>query len=247
MSAGLADLHSHVLPGVDDGPEGLRASLALARLLVEDGVTTVAATPHVHPEYPQARRRRLQADAALREEIERAGLPLEVILGAELDIDEILAMDDDELAGFGFGGGQVVLVEFPWVGRWPEALPDAVDRVRSLDLCPIIAHPERIDVWSHDIELIADLRERGAAIQLTSGSLLGHFGRREEALSTLLLDEDLVDLVASDSHGAHRPPCMSAAREAIAQGFGPDLAAALVVDGPRQLLDRGSVPARPRR
>lgn len=247
MSEGLIDLHSHVLPGVDDGPDGLAASMALLGLLVADGVTTVAATPHVHPEYPRARRRRLQADGTLRAEIERTGLPLEVVLGAELDVHEILAMSDDELVGFAFGGGSVVLVEFPWVARWPEALPDAVDRVRSLDLCPIVAHPERIDVWSHDIDLIADLRDRGAAIQLTSGSILGQFGRRQEELSTMLLDDDLVDLFASDAHGPHRPPCMTAAGDALARRFGPELATALVFEGPRRLLDRGCVPVRPRR
>jgi len=247
VTDGFADLHSHILPGIDDGPPDVEGSLELLRLLVLDGVTTLAATPHVHPEYPVARGRRRSAFSALEVAARGAGIRIELVLGAELDISEILGMADEELAGFAFGPGHVVLVEFPWVARWPARLPAAVDRIRELDLCPIVAHPERIDVWSHDLELIADLRERGAAVQLTSGSVLGRFGRREAALSTMLLDAGLVDLVASDAHGAHRPPCMSEAYELLARRFGVDVGSALVVDGPRQLVEHGSVPARPRR
>lgn len=247
MIDGLFDLHSHVLPDVDDGPRGLAQALSLVRLYEGDEVGTVVATPHVHPEYLQTLERREDAFLRLQTAIKREGLELELVLGAEIDADEAMALSDEALVDCCFGPGRVALLEFPWVSRWPAELPEAAERARGLGLSVVVAHPERIDVWSHDLNLIADLRRDGAAIQITAGAILGAFGRREQSLADTLLGEGLVDLVASDAHGEHRPPCMSAARDRIARDYGEELARQLVVQAPRRIFEHGLEPAEPAR
>ncbi len=239
VTDGPADLHAHILPDLDDGPRGLGRALALLRLFAADGVATIVATPHVHPEHPGTLDRR---DGAFRQLVSAAAhdrIDVELVLGGEVDPALALTMDDDALARCAFGSGRVLLLEFPWTYRWPAELAPAVDRAVALGLSPLIAHPERIDVWSHDLDLLVDLRQRGAAIQLTAGSPLGEFGRREADLSDRLLAEDLVDVVASDAHGPHRPPRMTDARDHLRRRYGADVAARLVDEEPRRLLRCG--------
>ena len=113
------DLHAHVLPAVDDGPDTIEDALELLRALQDDGVETVAATPHVHPAYRTTVAMRDERLALVQEAAADAGLTISVVPGGELDLEYAASYDDDQIRAWALGGGPAVLVEFPWGPAWP--------------------------------------------------------------------------------------------------------------------------------
>src|SRR5205823_10667983 len=115
----VIDLHSHILPGVDDGPATLEESLELARRAAADGVRVIAATPHVRDDYPTQPATMERLVAELRAAIQREGIPIDVRPGAEIAIDWLERLSDDDLGRFGLGGSpHYLLPDFPY-GGWP--------------------------------------------------------------------------------------------------------------------------------
>ena len=139
----MIDLHSHVLPGVDDGVRTLDESLALLRAAVEDGITHIAATPHVRDDYPTSPETMERGVEALNEAAREAGIPIEVLRGGELDLEFAAQLDDAALARFGLGGNATtLLLECPYSG-WPLDLRDFVFRLEMRGFSAVLAHPER--------------------------------------------------------------------------------------------------------
>src|SRR5262249_53852537 len=115
----MIDLHSHILPGLDDGAATAADSVALARAAASVGVTTVAATPHVRDDYPTSADQMERGVAALTQALEEAGVSLAIAVGGEVSLDRLDALSDDEVGRFTLGGsGRYLLVEFPYYG-WP--------------------------------------------------------------------------------------------------------------------------------
>src|SRR5262249_20233904 len=124
----LIDLHSHILPGVDDGPATLEESLELARRAAADGIRVIAATPHVRDDYPTQPETMERLLAELRTAIQQEGIGIDVRPGAEIAIDWLERLSDDDLVRFGLGGSpHYVLLEFPYAG-WPLSLHQWVFR-----------------------------------------------------------------------------------------------------------------------
>ncbi len=139
----MIDLHSHLLPGLDDGARNLDQAMSIVRAMAADGVRAVAATPHVRDDWPTTPREMEEAVAALRTEVERAGVPLEVLRGGELALDELARLDETEQARFGLGGNpRLLLLEFPYWG-WPLGLAQTVRQLAAAGIVSVIAHPER--------------------------------------------------------------------------------------------------------
>ena len=121
----MIDLHSHVLPGIDDGPRSLEGSLEMLRDARADGITRLAATPHVRADWPTAPDAMERLVAALREQ----DTGVEVLPGGELDLEYLETLDDADLRRFGLGGNpRLLLVEFPDTG-WPMQLRHALFRL----------------------------------------------------------------------------------------------------------------------
>ena len=239
----MLDLHVHVLPGLDDGPATVEESLELARDAVADGISVLAATPHVRDDYPTAPGAMERALDLVRGAVAEAGLPLDVRGGGEISLDWLPRLDAGMRARFGLAGNpQCLLVEFPYVG-WPLALADAVFRLVSGGVTPVIGHPERNAEVQAEPERLRPLVEAGALVQLTAASVNGNLGRRCRHAAFALLDLELAHLVASDAHGAHiRAVGLSSAVAAIGDRR---LAEWLVVEVPAAIVDGGSVPERP--
>ena len=239
----MVDVHLHILPGVDDGPADLAESLSVARALVAEGVRIAVATPHVRDDYPtplaEMRGRVAQLRAALAEQ----GVPLDVRTGGEVAIDRLPALDDDEVRGFSIGGaGRHLLLEFPYSG-WPLALPAAVERLRSLGMSPVIAHPERSAEVQRDPALLGPMVGAGALVQLTASSLAGRPGSRSRAAGFRLLELGLAHVVASDAHAAGvRPIALAAAVAAVGDRR---LAGWLTRDAGAALVAGSAPPPRP--
>jgi protein-tyrosine phosphatase len=234
----VIDLHSHVLPGLDDGTENLEEALALCTAAAADGIEILAATPHVRRrDYPTTPEQMEGALAALRE----AGPAVQVVAGGELDLAE-LDRPREELARFGLGGrDDTLLVETPYVG-WPLDLAERLFRLRVQGFRVLLAHPERNPDVQARPELLAPIVQGGTLVQLTAASVDGRLGASAKQCARTLLDRGLAHVVASD---AHAPSLRAVGLSGAVREVGEELGRWLTEDVPRALLDGGEPPPRP--
>ena len=246
----MIDIHLHLLPGIDDGPDSLEEAAAMCRAAAEDGCTVLVATPHqrLGPWWNSDPERLEALRAALAAELGDGGPRVE--LGAEIRIGPGLLEAIEATGGDGPGGdagvtplagSRYLLLELSRGRR--EADPSAlIHEVVLAGWRPVLAHPEEI-TWL-ELDEIAALVERGAALQVTGASLLGDYGGYIQARARKLLDEGLAHFVASDAHDlTHRPPGLSAAAEEITRRWGGGVAELLTVTNPRAVLDDRPLPA----
>ena len=240
----MIDLHSHVLPGVDDGPETLAGSLDILRAAAEDGIARIAATPHVRDDFPTTAEAMERGVVGLNAAARDAGIAVEVLTGGEIDREFAHSLDDETLRRFGLGGNPgVLLLEFPYHG-WPPELRELVFRLAVRGFQVVLAHPERNRDVQQSPGRLEELVDAGVLVQLTAGSLDGRLGRPAEACARTLLDEELAHLIASDAHApAIRAVGMAAAAAAV--GDAP-LARWLTEDVPYALVTGSPPPPRPR-
>ena len=216
----MIDLHSHLLPGLDDGARDVEEALLIARSMSEDGVRIVAATPHVRDDYPTSPDQMEAALTQLRAAIEEEGIVLDVRGGGEIAIDRLGSLDGEARARFGLGGNpRLLLLEFPYYG-WPLGLARECDRLRIDGVVPVIAHPERSVEVQERPDQIETLVRAGAVIQLTAASVDGRLGRAPAACARRLLELELAHLISSD---AHAPGVREAGLSAAAAGVGGEL------------------------
>lgn len=230
----MIDLHSHILPGLDDGVRTLEDALALARAAAAEGVEAIAATPHVREDYPTTAERMEQGVAALTAALDEAGVAIRVLSGGELDLEWLSRLEPGEVARFTLGGsGTYLLLEFPYAG-WPLSLLPAIARLRSTGVTPLLAHPERNSSVQERPERLEEAIAAGALAQVTSASIEGRLGRRARAAARRLLELGLVDVIASDSHGAE---VRSFGLRAAAESLGDEgLARYLTVEAPAAIV-----------
>lgn len=240
----MIDLHSHILPSIDDGARNIGESVGIARAAARDGTTVIAATPHVRRDYPTRPDDILSGVAALNRVLGQEQIPVHVVPGAEISFGRLRTLDGDELAGYALAGNpRFVLVEFPYRG-WPENLVDEVLRLRGEGITAVLAHPERNDVVQRDVSQIEFAVAAGALIQVTSGSLTGDAGRASRRAARSLLGRRLCHLLASDVHGPDiRRTLLGAARHSVGDD---ELARWLTEDVPGAILKREDLPPRPR-
>ncbi len=237
----MIDLHSHVLYGIDDGPADLAGSLAICEAAAADGITVLAATPHVrddHPTTPELMEERLAAVRAA------AGDLLRLVPGGELDVAE-LDRPLEELRRFALAGNpRFLLVETPYIG-WPLDFADRVFRLASAGIQSVIAHPERSPDVQERPELVEPLVAAGGLVQLTAASVEGRLGKRAQQTARELIERELAHLIASDAHEASiREIGMSGAVSALRDEA---LARFLTEGVPGAIVDGGELPPRPER
>lgn len=239
----MIDLHSHVLPNLDDGAATLTEALAIARAAVADGIEALAGTPHVRDDYPTSAGAMEAAAAELREALAAEDVPLRLLTGGEIALDRLDLIDEDELPRFGLGGGRThLLLEFPYHG-WPMDLRERIFQLQLRGFTPVLAHPERNAEVQARPGRLAPLVEAGALVQLTAASVDGRLGRGTRAASTALLEAGLAHLLASDAHTASvRGIGLSDAVAALDDGA---LARWLTEDVPRAIVEGSTLPPRP--
>jgi len=230
-----AELHFHLLPGVDDGPRTMDEAIELARLTVADGTSTVVATPHARdvdivsvPERVAGLQRRLEAE----------GVPLRILPGVELAQDDHVSADELEIAAQGPPGRRWVLLEAPLFLDAPGLLTAATDLTnRGYGL--LIGHPERSAALMTNGGL-DELMAAGAKLQINGSSLLGRHGGRARQWALELARGGRVSVVASDAHRPSRGPVLTeAVRTLVEAGVTPEEAERMVSATPRALLETG--------
>lgn len=239
----MVDLHLHLLPAIDDGPGDTEASLRMARALLADGIERVAVSPHVSESYPNSADRIAESVQALRAAFDAAGINLPVATGAEIALDRISTLSDQELVALSVAGrGRHLLIEMPRFA-WPMDIELHVARAASLGLQVVLAHPECCTALQEDSTPLGRLVERGALGQVSASSLLGATGGPAMRAAQEMIDRGMIQIVSSDSHGAERrPPRM---REAFAALGGGAVAEWMTVAVPSALLAAQEPPPRP--
>ena len=238
----VVDLHSHVLPGLDDGARHLEEAVEIVRAMAEDGTRIVAATPHVRDDYPTTPDQMEAALRLLRAAVDAAGIEIDLRGGGEIAISSLGDLDAAALARFGLGGNpQLLLLEMPYYG-WPLSLSHQCERLLRSGIVPVLAHPERnTAVTTHTREL-AQLVRSGVIVQLTAAAVDGRLGRAAASCTRLLLDQELAHMISSD---AHSPGLREAGLSAAAAEVGGDLGNWLTSAVPAALLAGAPLPPRP--
>jgi len=236
----VIDLHCHYLPAVDDGAKDLQEALALLRAAERDGARTVVLTPHVFAgrwdNTLSLLQPRFDAFARL---VRTKRIDVELLLGAEVHLLpeslDLIARGDVPFIGH-WEGDQVVLLELH-DGRIPPFAREAIRHLKSRDIVPMIAHPERNKAVMQDPAALEPLLDEGCLLQVTAGAIVGEFGERARDTALALLDRNLVTVVASDAHNLrHRPPRLRAARSELKARYGRDVALSLLEQAPREIL-----------
>jgi protein-tyrosine phosphatase len=234
----MIDLHCHILPGIDDGAADLDMSLAMAKIAANDGIRTIACTPHIYPGlYENTATGIRSAIASLQSEFDKREIPLRLLEGADVHLEPDLAGSIRAGRVPTLAGSRYLLLEPPHHVA-PPGFQDAVFKLVVAGYVPVITHPERL-TWIEDhYEEFVKLVEMGAWMQLTSGSLTGRFGKSPKYWSERMLDEGMVHIIATDSHhSARRPPLLSEGREAAARRVGANEAEQMVVTRPQGIID----------
>jgi protein-tyrosine phosphatase len=238
----VIDLHSHILPGLDDGARTLADSLAIARAAVEDGIRVLAATPHVSERYPTEPEQMERALADVREAVDGAEIRLEVRGGAEIALDRLPGLDRDRLGRLTLAGSRHLLLETPSYG-WPLDLSDRLFELQASGFGAVLAHPERNGEVQAQPERLRPLVERGLLVQVTAAAVDGRLGRRARDTALLLVERGLAHMVASDAHTADvRAVGMAEAAQAVGD---ESLGRWLTADVPAALLSGNPLPPRP--
>ena len=234
----MIDLHSHVLPGIDDGASDWHEAIEMCRRAAAGGCSAILATPHLrHPRYWNGDKAMLETLCG--ELAERLEGVIDVHLGGEITLhsesyEELDLLPDGELTTL--AGSRYVLIELDWHGYGPDPL-EVVHELQVSGWTPIIAHPERVSWVASDPHLPGALVRGGALFQLTAMSLTGELGSRLQDVSTQMIDAGLVHFVASDAHDLRqRPPGLEAARNMLTKRWGDELARRLLVDNPAAVL-----------
>lgn len=238
----FTDLHCHLLPGVDDGPQTMAESLEYAAAAVAAGTTTIVATPHVElvdvAELPDRVRE-------LRAELDRAGVALDVRCGGELKHFSIPGLRDADLEVIAHGppGARWLLYEVPFEGA-DEDFAAGARELRERGFGLLLAHPERSEgiVDGGGLAVIERLRAGGAVVAANTGPLLGREGNDRRRAAEHLLRRGVPGVVATDAHAPRRPYTLAMASEAVTRVTGrPEVPRRLAVDAPARLLADGIV------
>jgi protein-tyrosine phosphatase len=245
----MIDLHTHMLPGIDDGPSDLAGSLAMARAAVAAGTQIAAATPHIGPHHGVVTEELASRVAELQRELDDARIPLQVVPGGELAPTHAADASVAELQRITLGGGRCLLLECPFTSG-SGLMPVLLEQLRGRGFRVLLAHPERSPEFLRDPRGLAMLVDAGVCIQITAASLLGGFGQTPQRYALGLLDAGLVHAVASDAHDAERrPPEVLGIVEPVVREcrLPPATTRFVTVDAPRALLDDAPLPPAPSR
>ncbi len=236
----MVDIHCHILPAVDDGSDSWETSVEMCRMAAADGITHTVATPHANDRYSYDR----QQHHARLEQLQQAAGPLPAL---SLGCDFHFSYDNVQAAlvrpgDFAIGSSGYLLVEFSDFAL-PPFLGDALSRLEMAGLQAVVTHPERNMLLQREPEQVLKLAQQGCIIQVTASSLTGHWGGKAQRIARWLLEREAVHVLASDAHDLrHRPPVLSAGREAAAQICGADVAQALVEDNPQAIVSNQPLP-----
>lgn len=226
-----------MLPGIDDGAPDLDIALAMARIAHQDGIRTVACTPHIYPGmYENSTSSIRTATEAFRQDLANADIPLQLTFAADAHAVPELHSRLREGTVPTLNGGRYFLLEPPHHVA-PPNFEEFVFNLLAAGYMPMITHPERLHWIEENYEIFKRLAQKGVWMQITAGSLTGRFGESARYWGERMLDEGLVHILATDSHHSlRRPPLLAEGMEAAVRWVGREEAQRLVTERPAAAL-----------
>ncbi len=240
----MVDIHSHILPEVDDGPKTWDMCVAMCRAAAADGICHMVATPHANDRYHYDRGY-LQSLVDHLQQLVGANPQLSLGCDFHLSYDNV----QDALANpmrYIIAGTRYLLVEFSNYSI-PQQITDSFHKLGDAGLTPIITHPERNPILRENLQRVMEWAEQGCVIQVTGSSLTGFWGGRSQRAAEWLLEHQAVHVLATDAHDTvKRVPILSTSRDAAAEICGEEVAEALVDANPRAIISNQPLPYFPR-
>ncbi len=238
------DIHSHIIPGVDDGSRDMETSMALLKMAAENGTTDIIATPHVIDvsttlTWDSIRRHveGLQKEANIR------GIPIRIYPGAETELNwDLLELIREDHTRFCLAESRYLLMELPSL-MLPPYLEEMIYELQLLDIIPVLAHPERQMQLMEMPEKLLDLLKKGCVAQSNGGSLTGLFGPKVHDNVHRLLNRDMIGFIGSDAHNLrHRNTNLKEVRGKLTNNWGEKRAEELMAVRPLYILKNQALP-----
>lgn len=218
----MFDIHTHLIPNVDDGADSIDETIRLARAAVNEGISHAILTPH-HNRYwvKNEKNKVLQLTQQVEQAIQAAGIPLNVSPGQEIRMNEEFL---DDLFSEKYlsldGNGKYYLVEFSW-SEMPPFAHDYLEQMIARDIVPVIAHPERQRPFIDNPHYLKEFIELGCISQVTATSIVGGYTEEIRQTAYEMMQENLIHTIASDAHNTtERPFNMTEALSILAKDFG---------------------------
>ncbi len=228
----MIDIHTHILPEVDDGSVSLEQSLSMIRECVKQGTTDIVLTPHYRKEY------KLKADLLkdnfirFKEVVEKSGIPVNLYLGQEIFIEKDYKTLFEEKAVLSINDGKYILIEFDYDIK--RDVTEVVYELKRKGYIPIVAHIERYH--NYDVSLAEEVKDLGGLIQVNAESLVGKqkriFGKKVKQL----LKNGFVDFIASDIH-FQRENFLSKAQKCVAKKYGKEYAQEIFIENAKKIIE----------
>lgn len=236
----MIDIHCHILWGVDDASKTMEESIDMIKVAIADGVDTIAASSHVKPPvFDNSNDSLLEALDALYVELYKQDLHIHIVFGGENYVahNTIHKLKNNEFITY--NKGRYMLVEFSWAKNVYDHPTQYIKQILAKGYIPVIAHPERYE-WVHeDYSLVKKWRDMGCIMQVNRTSIFG-FDNIEKANTTALrlLEDDLVDAIASDAHTCYAPrlPKLSDAYRFIKEKYGEERAQRYFCEMPKKII-----------
>ncbi len=199
LSVLKCDIHSHLIPGIDDGAQVMEESLEIIEYFKSQGYQKLITTPHVMSDYykntPEII---LSGLEKLKEAVKNAGIEIELQAAAEyyLDFEFEKKIEQKQLLSF---GDNYILFELGFLSP-PDSMNNSIFLMQTNGYRPVLAHPERYTYWYRDFEKYYELKEKGVLFQMNLNSLTGHYSIDTKKIAERMIDEDMIELIGSDCH-----------------------------------------------
>lgn len=200
----MVDIHTHILPGIDDGSKDMIQTLEMLKIAYENGIDKIVCTSHFYRGYYENRYDDIcDLIKKVKIEKEKHDIKVNIFPGQEIFLDKNILEDYKNGIVSGINGTKYTLVELP-MQTMPYYALDLLYELRLLGAVPILAHPERYVYFIEKPSIINDFLEEEILFQINSGSIIGVFGKRVQELSKILLEHNICDFIASDAHSTGR-------------------------------------------
>lgn len=193
------DIHSHLIPGIDDGAKTLEDSLVLIQGLQDLGFSKIITTPHIYKEhYPNTKEIIGEGLDVVKLAMKQARIQMPIEASAEYFMDDHFEglLDNKNIHPL---NGKYVLVEMSFFGA-PPKLEDYIFKIQLKGFTPILAHPERYLFFQNDYDHFHELKAKGVLFQINANSIMGYYGKPVKTMAHKLLKDKLIDLIGTDVH-----------------------------------------------
>lgn len=241
----MVDIHSHILPQIDDGSRSFDESMEMCRASADDGVSVMVATPHTHDGLHETHN-----PDFLRQRVDELNKQLNgnprIVLGCELRFThELVKQLCETHSAPTIADGPYALVEFPHTVV-PPGSEHLLFELMGNQITPIVAHPERNIMLMSEPERFYELVSIGVLGQMDTGSIMGKFGKKVQQTARVMLESGLIHFLASDCHNMrNRLPGLSAGVASAAEIVGEEYARAIAEDNPAAVVEGRPIPTRP--